>query len=162
MSKKIVLIIIAIIVVVGASYWVYYSKLTPKGAVEEETGEQEPLSETPDKAKFDEYFTSVSLAKLPAESEFNPFAVVKTKVFTQADQFCTSFEIKKTISSGSFGYGVLDKDSGEYARPKAVFPVELKKGGSVGCEELTYTTGKYEFKIYIDDVFTAILPFEVR
>jgi hypothetical protein len=66
------------------------------------------------------------------------------------------------LPSGSFAYGVYDKESGEYARPKAVFPVEMKQGGSVGCEPLAYTTGKYEFKIYIDNVLTAVLPFEVR
>lgn len=125
-------------------------------------GEEEPLSEQPNKAKFDEYFTSAFLSKLPAEAEFNPFGVVKTKIFTSADQFCTSFEMKKTIPANSFSSAVYDKNNEEYAQPKSVFPMELKKGGSIGCEPLSYTAGKYEFKIYIDNVLTAVLPFEVR
>lgn len=223
MSKKIILIIIAVIVVAGVGWWVYQSKLKPEGLSDTEksclnsggkistslccksvsnfsnlclTGvcgcpsadshqvkicdcgenecfdgqkcaaievpEEEPLSEEPNKAKFDEYFTSAFLAKLPADAEFNPFGVVKTKIFTSSDQFCTSFEMKKTIPANSFSSAVYDKNNEEYAQPKSVFPMELKKGGSVGCEPLSFTAGKYEFKIYIDNVLTVVLPFEVR
>jgi len=223
MSKKIILIVIAVIVLAGVGYLFFQSKITPEGLTETEkscvnsggkissslccnsvsnfpnlcligacgcpptdshqvkicdcgenecfdgqkcvsieAGEEEPLSEEPNKAKFDEYFTSAFLAKLPADAEFNPFGVVKTKIFTSADQFCTSFEMKKTIPANSFSSAVYDKDSEEYAQPKSVFPMELKKGGSVGCEPLSFTAGKYEFKIYIDNVLTVVLPFEVR
>ena len=224
MSKKIILIVIAVIFVAGIGYWAYQSKLKPEGLTETEKSclnsggkistslccnsasnfpnlcligacgcppadshqiktcdcgenkcfdgekcvsteaeeEEELLSEQPNKAKFDEYFTSAFLAKLPADAEFNPFGIVKTKIFTSIDQFCTSFEMKKTIPANSFSSAVYDKDNEEYAQPKSVFPMELKKGGSVGCEPLSYTAGKYEFKIYIDNVLTAVLPFEVR
>jgi len=84
-------------------------------------------------------------------------------VFTSADQFCTSLEIKKTIPSGSFSVAIYDTVKKDYLQPKTVFPVELKKGGSVGCNGvIDQPAGKYEYKIYIDDVLTAVLPYEVK
>lgn len=36
-------------------------------------------------------------------------------------------------------------------------------GGSVGCSgSLEQPAGKYEYKIYIDDVLAVVLPFEVK
>jgi hypothetical protein len=46
--------------------------------------------------------------------------------------------------------------------PKAVFPVELKAGGSIGTQPLDLPTGKYEYKLYIDDVLAVNIPFEVK
>lgn len=133
-----------------------------EGAETVGVAEEEPLSEQPDQTKFKEYFTSAFLAKLPAEAEFNPFEVVRTKIFTAQDQFCTSLELKKTIPSGSLATAVYDTALKDYAQPKGGFPMELKKGGSIGCEPLIYPAGKYEYKIYIDDILAVVLPFEVR
>jgi len=35
-------------------------------------------------------------------------------------------------------------------------------GGHTSCSYMTYPAGKYEYKIYVDDVLAAILPFEVK
>ena len=141
----------------------------PAGAVSGTPGTPPPaaanqtLSEQPNQAKFNEYLTKASLGKLPANEEFSPFKVVATTVFTSADQFCSSLDIKKTIPSGNFSVAVYDTVKKDYFQPKAVFPVEFKKGGSVGCSgSLEYPAGKYEYKIYIDDVLAAVLPFEVK
>ncbi len=120
------------------------------------------LSEQPNQAKFNEYLTKANLGKLPANEEFNPFKVVPATVFTSADKFCSSLDIKKTIISGSLSVAVYDAVKKDYFQPKAVFPVELKKGGSVGCGSLDQPVGKYEYKIYIDDVLAVVLPFEVK
>jgi hypothetical protein len=120
------------------------------------------LSEQPNQAKFNEYLTKANLGKFPADEEFSPFKVVATTVFTSADQFCTSLDIKKTIISGSLSVAVYDTVKKDYLQSKAVFPVEFKKGGSIGCGSLEQPVGKYEYKIYIDDVLTVVLPFEVK
>lgn len=120
------------------------------------------LSEQPNQAKFNEYLTKANLGKLPADEEFNPFKVAPATVFTSADQFCTSLEIKKTITSGSLSIAVYDIVKKDYFQLKTVFPVELKKGGSIGCSSLDQLAGKYEYKIYIDDVLAVVLPFEVK
>ena len=52
----------------------------------------EQLSEQPDKAKYDEYFTEFYLGKLPKGTDANPSNVpIKTAVFTSEDQFCSVF-----------------------------------------------------------------------
>ncbi|MDD5148429.1 MAG: hypothetical protein PHH08_03105 [Candidatus ainarchaeum sp.] len=125
---------------------------------------QAPLSEQPDTAKFNEYFTRVYLGKLPLGVQVGPpdNFPVKTSVFTSQDQFCTDFTIIKTIPAGSIGSATYSTDKNDYTRPKSNFPIELKQGGSSGCEPLDYAPGKYEYKIYIDDVLVSVLPFEVK
>jgi len=121
------------------------------------------FSEQPNQAKFNEYLTKANLGKLPANEKFNPFKVVATTVFTSADQFCTSLEIKKTIPSGSFSVAIYDTVKKDYLQSKTVFPVELKKGGSTGCSGVVdQPAGKYEYKIYIDDVLAVVLPYEIK
>lgn len=168
-NNKILYIIIAILVliIIGGGLFFFLGNKPGKNASVENSytpaeESKENLSEQPDMAKFNEYFVSASLGKLPAGGQFDPFKVVKTKVFTSADQFCTSLEIKKTIKSGSIGVATYDVNKKEYIKPKTVFPMELKSGGSVGCESLEFPAGKYENKIYIDDVLTIVLTFEVK
>jgi len=120
------------------------------------------LSEPPNKAKFDGYFTGASLGKLAGNQEFNPSKVVMTSVFSVTDQFCTSLDIKKEIPSGKLGGAVYDVNSKNYVTPKSPFPVLLKAGNTIGCEPLEYPVGKYEQKLYVDDVLAIVLPFEVR
>jgi hypothetical protein len=123
-----------------------------------------PLSEQPDKTKFDEYFTRVYLGKLPLGVQVGPpnNFPVKTGVFTSADQFCSDFLIIKTIPAGTLGTAVYDTDKNEYTRPKANIPMELKQGGTSGCETMDFLPGKYEYKIYADDVLVSAIPFEVK
>jgi len=183
-SSKIlyVIIILLLAVIVGGGIYFFLNKTSgpetstqpsagpaPAATVSETPSTPPPttangvLSEQPNQAKFNEYFTKASLGKLPANEEFNPFKVVPTTVFTSADQFCTSLDIKKTITSGSLSIAVYDTVKKEYFQPKSVFPVELKKGGSVGCSgDMTYPAGKYEYKIYVDDVLAVVLPFEAK
>ena len=95
--------------------------------------------------------------------KFDPFKIVTTAVFsTSVDQFCTSFNIKKTILKGSLAYAVYDTVNKNYINPKAVFPMEIKAGGSVGCGTLSQPVGKYEYKVYVDNVLAIVLPFEIR
>ena len=173
MSSKILIVIIIILVVIiaGGVYYFLNQKSSkgpevnnqPAGGQEatSETGE-EPLSEQPNKAKFDEYLTNAYLAKLPGGVPFDPRAVEKTKIFVSSDQFCTSMDIKKDIATDTLATAVYDGVAKQDVQPKSVFPMLMRQGNTIGCEPLSYSAGKYEFKIYLDNVLAVVLPFEVK
>lgn len=158
----VVIIILLIIVVGGATYLILGGKIDFKSLTAPLGSSEEPLSEQPNIAKFNEYFSEASLVKFPAGKQLDPFGVTKTKIFTSADQFCISLNIIKTIPSGSLGLAVYDVNAKTYTSPKSAFPMELKSGDTVGCEDLDFPAGKYEQKVYIDDILAVVLPFEVK
>ncbi len=173
MNSKIliVIIIVLVIIIVGGAYYFLTQKSgkgpeannQPAGGQEVAGGaEEEPLSEQPNKAKFDEYLTNAYLAKLPSGVSFSPWAVEKTKVFVSSDQFCTSMDIKKDIATGTLAMAVYDGVAKQDVQPKSVFPMLVRQGNTIGCEPLSYSAGKYEFKIYLDNVLAVVLPFEVK
>ncbi len=128
-----------------------------------ETQSTEQLSEQPDKAKYDEYFSDFYLGKLPSGTDANPSNVpVKTTVFTSKDQFCSVWTQKKDIPAGSFSGAVYDTVAQKDFEPKTAFPMVINAGGHMGSQPLTYPPGKYEYKLYIDDVLVVVIPFEVR
>jgi hypothetical protein len=128
-----------------------------------ETQSTEQLSEQPDKAKHDEYFTEFYLGKLPRGTDANPSNIpVKTAVFTSEDQFCTVWTQKKDIPAGSISGAIYDTVAKKDFEPKTAFPMALNAGGHMGSQPLTYPPGKYEYKIYIDDILVIVLPFEVQ
>jgi len=132
-------------------------------STQEKTEETAQLSEQPNTALYKQYFTAFYLAKLPKGVSANPQNVpVKTSVFTAEDQFCTVMEVIKDIPAGKIGSAVYDINAKKNLVEKTAFPMELKKSNYMGSEELKYPTGKYEYKIYIDDTLVAVLPFEVK
>jgi hypothetical protein len=130
-----------------------------------ETQSTEQLSEQPDKAKYDEYFTEFYLGKLPRGKQVGPpdNIPVKTAVFIASeDEFCVAITLKKDIP-GSFSFAVYDAVAKKDFAPKTVFPVALNVGGHAWADDpIEYPAGKYEYKLYIDDVLVAVVPFEVR
>jgi len=169
--------ILVVIIIAGGAYFILSGKKSetsapaggPGGVSSQTIAVQtpaappsEPLSEQPNQAKYNEYLTEIHLGKLPAGAQFDPFKVIKTNVFSAGEQFCTVMNLKKTIIAGSEAAAVYDVVNKNYNQPKMTFPQQLKQGGIVGCVDLTQTTGKYEYKFYIDDVLAAVLPFEVK
>ena len=129
----------------------------------DETQSTGQLSEQPDKAKYDEYFTEFYLGKLPLGTDASPSNVpVETTVFTSEDQFCSVWTQKKDIPAGSFSGAIYDTVAKKDFKPKTAFPMAIDAGGHMGSEPLEYPPGKYEYKIYIDDVLVIVIPFEVR
>lgn len=122
------------------------------------------LSEQSNKAKYDEYLSDIYLGKMAIGKKIGTDGFpTKTNVFTAGtDQFCTMMTLKKTIPSGNVAIAIYDVVTKQDNQPKMVFPVELKAGGSGGCGDLTQPAGKYEYKLYINDVLVSILPFEVK
>jgi len=131
-------------------------------AVETQTAEQ--LSEQPNKAKYDEYFTEFYLAKLPIGTEMsatNP--PIKTTVFIASeDLFGSVMSVIKDIPAGSIAGAVYDTAAKKDFEPKTAFPMALKASNYAGTQPLKYPPGKYEYKVYIDDVLVVVIPFEVR
>jgi hypothetical protein len=130
-----------------------------------ETQSTEQLSEQPDKAKYDEYFTDFYLGKLPLGKQVGPDNIpVKTAVFIASeDEFCPMLTLKKDIPLGSFSFAVYDTVAKKDFAPKAVFPVALNVGSHGWADDpIEYPIGKYEYKLYIDDMLVVVAPFEVR
>lgn len=172
MSKNALYVIIAALVVIIVGGGAYY--MGSRGAQKEGSAnvpaadsskapEADPaLSEQPDKAKFNEYLSEAYLGKLPVGAKFDPFKVIRTTVFSAGEQFCMGLQIKKEIPAGKIAVAVYDVGAKAEIQPKSAFPQKVSPGGSMGCEDLRYSTGKYESKIYIDDVLAAVLPFAVK
>lgn len=127
------------------------------------------LSEQPNQEKFNEYFIEAYLAKLPAGSEFNPWEIIKTKIFTAGEQFCTSLTMKKQIPANTLSTAIYDVSAKRDVQPRGgKFPQALgpvpggSAGPSIGCEPLMQSVGKYEYKVYMDDILVIVLPFEVK
>lgn len=131
-----------------------------------ETQSTDQLSEQPDKAKYDEYFTDFYLGKLPPGKQIGPPDNIPIKIvvfITSEDEFCVVINLKKDIP-GSFSFAIYDTVTKKDFTPKTVFPVALNVGGHAWADDPTvvYPTGKYEYKLYIDDTLVAVVPFEVR
>jgi hypothetical protein len=129
-----------------------------------ETQSTEQLSEQPDKAKYDEYFSEYYLAKIPLGTEMSQSNLpVKTAVFiTSEDQFGSNMSLKKDIPAGSLSGAVYDTVAKKDFEPKTAFPMALKASNYAGFGPLKYPPGKYEYKVYVDDVLVVVIPFEVR
>lgn len=120
-------------------------------------------SEVPNTLKFNEYFSDFYLGKMDIGKIIGTDGFpTKTTVFTKGvDLFCTMISIKKTIAAGHVANAIYDAVSKTIVQPKSLFG-ELAAGGSGGCSSLDQSPGKYENRIYIDDVLVAVLPFEVK
>lgn len=170
MSNKSLYIIIALLVVIiaGGAFLFLGNKTPgekdqamPSASVSETPAAN--LSEQPNKAKFNEFFTSIFLAKLPAGAAFEPFKIVKTSVFSVGEQFCTSINMKKQVPAGTLSSAIYDVNAKQNAQPRGgAFPQALGPGNSTGCESLSQGAGEYEFKIYLNEDVVAVIPFEVK
>jgi hypothetical protein len=116
------------------------------------------LSEQPDTATYQKYFSDLGVGKMPAEVKNPPMDLQKNvSVFTAGDQICL--------------YGTLILES---QIRSAIYDVSAKKviregglpkpmmGGFAGWEPLDLPVGKYEYKIYVADILVGVFPFEVR
>lgn len=170
-NNKILYIIIAVLVLViigGGTFFLLGSK--PSGDKNENAGRvsetpsvNSNLSEQPNEAKFNEFFTSIFLAKLPAGAKFEPSKIVRTRAFSVGEQFCMSINMKKQIPADTFSSAVYDVNAKQEIQPRGgAFPQAMGPGNSTGCQSLDQSVGKYEYKFYLNDDLVAVLPFEVK
>lgn len=115
------------------------------------------LSEQPDKATFQQYFTEMYFGKIPAGATDPTGFQKNASVFSSGDQIALFFNSTQEVLVGERIYDVqamkVVKEGG--------FPKPLK-GSNGGWAPLDVPTGKYEYKVYANNVLVAIFPFEVR
>ncbi len=121
-------------------------------------------SNNPNTAKFNEFFSDFYLGKMAIGKVIGTDGFpTKTNIFTKGvDLFCTMMSVKKTIAAGHLAGATYDVNAKFNIQTKTSFPMEIAAGGSVGCTPLNEPKGRYEDRIYIDDVLVAAIPFEVK
>src|SRR5574337_363359 len=98
-----------------------------------------PLSEQSNQALFEQYFTNITMEKLPAGVTFSPATVIPATHFDFAagDQFCLSFDVIKDVSPRDLTDAVYNRQTKVYPIPKqSAGGPGLKIGNNLGCEDL--------------------------
>jgi hypothetical protein len=125
-----------------------------------------PPSEKADAKKLSEYFKSLNLGKLAIGKKVAPpkSVPVKTNVFTASkDQFCIIGLTKKDIPAGAIASAMYSVETQLDVKEKSASTELMKAGSGINCGSLTgLPPGRYEFKVYLDDVLAAVLPFTVK
>jgi len=116
------------------------------------------LSELPDKATFQRYFSEMGLGKCPADAKGPQDIQRNVTTFTAGDYFTLYGTVIQEVQVSAQYYDVVTKQSADAGAP----PTALKVGGFASSSTLNLSSGKYEYKIYVDDVLAAAFPFEVR
>ena len=123
-------------------------------------------SEIPNQTLFNEYISDISLGSMPeGQTTIDPsqgLVPTETTEFTTTGQFCVMTTTKKAITSSHLEAAIYNVTTETYPMPKAVDPHGLSQGGSISCISNDFTPGEYEFKLYVDDVPVAVLPFTVE
>jgi hypothetical protein len=116
------------------------------------------LSEQPDKATFQKYFSDMGLGKLPSGGQLPLDLQRNATVFTQGDQIGVYLSVIQEVQVRTAIYDVEAKKVVQGGG----FPRSLTPSNYAGAEPLTIPAGKYEYKVYAGDVLVAVFPFEVR
>jgi hypothetical protein len=116
------------------------------------------LSEQPDKATYQKYFSDMGLGKLPSGGQLPLDLQQNATVFTQGDQIGVYLSVIKEVQVRTAIYDIEAKK----VVKEGGFPRSLTPSNYAGAEPLTIPAGKYEYKVYAGDVLVAVLPFEVR
>jgi hypothetical protein len=121
------------------------------------TAPSSTLSEQPDTATFQKYFSELGLGKIPTDGKFPQDLQRNATVFAPGEQICLYGDIIQECQLRNTTYDVgAKKVINEGGLPKPM------TGGFAAWEPLTIPVGKYEYKVYVTDVLVAVFPFEVR
>jgi hypothetical protein len=115
------------------------------------------LSEQPDRATYQKYFSELGIGKMPEEVKNPPVDLQKNvSVFKAGEQICLYGTVILECQIRNAIYDVnARKVVKEGGLPQAV------KGGFAGWEPIDLPIGKYEYKVYVGDVLVGVYPFEV-
>jgi hypothetical protein len=123
-------------------------------------------SEQPDKTTYDNYFLNqpapMGIGKLtgtvPQDLQQN------VTLFAIGDQIVLYGNIIKECQQPR--YAIYDVQAKKVIKEGALSFPPMKSGfdavGFVSIDTLDIPVGKYEYKVYVSDVFVAVFPFEVR
>jgi len=114
------------------------------------------LSEQPDKATFQKYFSDMNFGRVPAGATSPADFKQNVTVFSSGDQIALFFNSTQEVLVQWKIYDVQAKK----VIKEGGFPKPLK-GSSGEWGPLDIPAGKYEHKVYVGDVLVAIFPFEV-
>lgn len=117
------------------------------------------LSEQPDSVTFRKYFSDMGIGGLPAGGELPYDLKRNVRVFAPGDQICLYGTIVQEVQVTTAIYDVKAKG---FIGERQGFPQALSPGGFAGCSAIDIPVGRYEIKVYADDVLIAVIPFEVR
>jgi len=126
------------------------------------------LSEQPDKATFEKYFSitpaPMGLGKILTSENFSQELQQNVTVFAGGDQITLYGNIIKECQQPRYAiYDVLAK---KVIKEGGLSFPPIKSGfdavGFVSVDTLEAPIGKYEYKVYVSDVLVAVFPFEVR
>jgi hypothetical protein len=122
------------------------------------TAPNSTLSEQPDKATFNKYFSNMGLGKIPPGGQLPLDLQQNATVFTQGDQISLYFSVIQEVQVRTAIYDVETKK----VVKEGGLPGSLAPKNYAGAEPLTIPAGTYEYKVYTADVLVAVFPFEVR
>jgi len=118
------------------------------------------LSEQPDKATFAKYFSEMWIGRLPPGATSPADLERNVTVFAAGDNIYLSCStLVPQVPMLAKYYNVATKQS---VTSNVGIPAQPKTGNFGSWAKLELSTGKYELKIYVDNVLVAVFPFEVR
>jgi len=117
------------------------------------------FSENPDKEKFNEYFSDIGLGKLAKGAQLPGGMEQGISTFLSDESICVYGTLKKSVI---IGLAIFNPETASYEVERQDFPQALGTGGFASCGSIMVGSGKYEYKVYIEDKLVAVLPFEVK
>jgi hypothetical protein len=116
------------------------------------------ISDEPDQATFQKYFSEMGLGRLPADAKSPQELQRNVTGFTAGEQLTLYGTVIQKVQISSKYYDMATKESFNAPAP----PTPLEVGGFASSSMFNLPIGKYEYKVYVGDVLVAVFPFEVR
>jgi len=114
------------------------------------------LSEQPDTAAFRKYFSELGIGKLPEGGKLPLDLQKNASVFAPEEKLLLYGSAIQDVTISSRYYNLVtweEVDGGQIAQ---------KAGGFASGGTLSLPAGKYEYKVYVDQVLVGVFPFEVK
>jgi hypothetical protein len=126
------------------------------------------LSEQPDKATFQKYFSMtpapMGLGKILTSGNLPQELQQNVTVFAIGDQITLYGNIIKECQQPR--YAIYDVQAKKVIKEGGLSFPPIQSGfdavGFISVDTLEAPIGKYEYKVYVSDVLVAVFPFEVR
>lgn len=126
-----------------------------------QTGGAPGLSEQPDEATFEAFFSDLYIGLLPPGQTIGPgVQVTRTTTFKTNDLYVLGGTVIKEVQLQARFYDVAAGGFIEGMSP--IPPMPMAPGGFAGSNVMTLPAGRYELKCYAGDKLVAVLPFTVE
>ncbi len=115
------------------------------------------LSEQPDRATFQKYFSEMGIGRLPAGGKL-PFDLQRNvTVFASGDDLQLFGTVLQAVDVSARYFNVDTRQVSDWGRT-----IRLTPGGFAGGGALGVPPGRYELKVYVGDALVGVFPLEVR